>query len=169
MLLISVNSQKGSGSPQEEEQVLQKIDEMLLAAEASNDAMGADTYVQQLYSGKKTPDFTSLKEELLLGYFAQQYNKQHLRDKYPPYWLVIYDNEHGMQRPNLSQLARLIRDILQARATLGRLPTGLKQVWRLITTVWDKRFPSNKHDRCPAQRHGGGLGQFLQSYILSQR
>jgi hypothetical protein len=55
--------------------------------------------------------------------------EKHLRDKYPPYWLVIYDNEHGVCHPNLGELSRLIRAILQKRAKRGRLPVNLKQVW----------------------------------------
>lgn len=50
----------------------------------------------------------------------------HLRDKYPAYWLVIYDNEIWADR---TQLEDLIRQILQKRANRGRLPTNLKQVW----------------------------------------
>ena len=53
----------------------------------------------------------------------------HLRDKYPPYWLVLYDNEHGVQHPNLNQLEGLIRQILRKKASRSRLPTNLKQVW----------------------------------------
>jgi hypothetical protein len=33
----------------------------------------------------------------------------HLRDKYPPYWLVIYDNERGVQHSNLKRLEELIQ------------------------------------------------------------
>ncbi len=64
----------------------------------------------------------------------------HLRDKYPPYWLVIYDNEHGVQHPNLKHLANLIQRILQARVQRGRLPSNLRQVWAFdfsgVVRVW---------------------------------
>lgn len=53
----------------------------------------------------------------------------HFRNKYPPYWLVVYDNEHGVQHPNLNGLASLIRQILEAKATRGQLPLNLQQVW----------------------------------------
>ncbi len=53
----------------------------------------------------------------------------HLRDKYPPYWLVIYDNEHGVQHPNLDHLTSLVRGMLQAKEKRGRLPSSLQQVW----------------------------------------
>ena len=183
------------------------------------DAMGAQNFVDHLYSRASTPQFTRLKEEWEFGSFVQEYNKvhtpalvwacrnhsgtnhadfsiyavdksylwdiavtavyskpttknpqgyhdfspypisrdtsdasvlhvdidrprksqpyamlkriveKHLRDKYPPYWLVIYDNEHGVQHPNLKHLANLIQGILRARAQAGRLPANLKQVW----------------------------------------
>lgn len=64
---------------------------------------------------------------------------KHLRDKYPPYWLVIYDNEHGIQHPN-KHLSSLIKGILQKRAQRGRLPSNLLQVWAFdlsgVLRVW---------------------------------
>jgi hypothetical protein len=51
--------------------------------------------------------------------------EKHLRDKYPPYWLVIYDNEFWVQ--DRGQLEDPIRQILQKN--VGRLPANLKQVW----------------------------------------
>jgi hypothetical protein len=53
----------------------------------------------------------------------------HLRDRYPPYWLVIYDNEHGVTDLNLAELKQRIYEILEKRAGGGRLPANLKQVW----------------------------------------
>jgi hypothetical protein len=198
---------------------LRKIDEMLRDAETQMDKIGAELVVDRLYSGQSTPDFTRLKENWELGFFVQEYNKQHLptlvwacrnergtshadfsiygadksylwdvevtalfskpttknpqsyedfspypiwrdtsdprvlhveidqprksqpyamlnrvidthlRDKYPPYWLVIYDNEHGVQHPNLKHLTSLVRGILQAKGKRGRLPSSLQQVW----------------------------------------
>jgi len=55
--------------------------------------------------------------------------EMHLRSKYPPYWLVIYDNEHGVRHPNLNQLEKLIRLALEKKASRGRLPANLRQVW----------------------------------------
>jgi len=53
----------------------------------------------------------------------------HLGDQYPPYWLVVYDNEHGVTHPNLTELRHRIRDILEKKATRGKLPANLTQVW----------------------------------------
>jgi hypothetical protein len=53
----------------------------------------------------------------------------HLRDQYPPYWLVVYDNEHGVTHPNLTELLQRIREVLEKRAGRNRLPANLKQVW----------------------------------------
>ncbi len=194
------------------------------------DAMGAETFVDRLYSGVSTPDFTRLKEEWELGFFVQHYNRlhspalvwacrnqpgtnhadfsvyaadtsylwdievtalfskpttknpkgyedfspypisrdpsdprvlhveidqprksqpytmlervveKHLRDEYPPYWLVIYDNEHGIQHPNLKHLSSLIQGILRKRAPRGPLPSNLLQVWAFdlsgVLRVW---------------------------------
>lgn len=200
---------------------LRKIDDILRDAETQMDRLGADAFVNRLYSpaSMSDPDFTRLKEEWELGFFAQEYNKRHtptlvwacrneprtnhadfsvytadksylcdievtalfskpttknpqsyedfspypvwrdgscpdvlhveidqppksrpyanlervierhLRDKYPQYWLVIYDNEHGVERPNLTHLQNLIYAILQKRAQSGRLPGNLQQVW----------------------------------------
>lgn len=69
----------------------------------------------------------------------------HLRDHYPPYWLVVYDNEHGVTHPNLTQLHHRIREILEKKATRGKFPASLTQVWAFdwpnygkttITRVW---------------------------------
>jgi hypothetical protein len=62
--------------------------------------------------------------------------KKHLRDQYPPYWLVVWDNEHGVWKPNLDELAKLIREVLHARKALGRLPSSLQQVW-----IFDQNAP----------------------------
>ena len=55
--------------------------------------------------------------------------KNHLRDKYPPYWLVIYDNEHDVERRNLKHPANLIETVLRAKAQACKLPASLKQAW----------------------------------------
>lgn len=205
---------------------------MLRDAEVQMDAMGAETFVDRLYSGVSTPDFTHLKEEWELGFFVQQYNRlhspaliwasrnqagtnhadfsvytadrsylwdievtalfpkpttknpkgyqdfspypisrdpsdpdvlhveidqprqsqpytmlervveKHLRDEYPPYWLVIYDNEYGIQHPNFNHLSSLIQGILRKRVQRGRLPSNLLQVWAFnfsgLLGVWEK-------------------------------
>ncbi|MGH7870969.1 MAG: hypothetical protein ACREQO_01985 [Candidatus Binatia bacterium] len=198
---------------------MQKIDDILREAEAHMDAMGAQPFVDQLYSGTRTEQLTRLKENWELGSFVQRYNKmyspalvwayhnqrktghadfsiyaadksylwdievtalfpkpttknpksyddfsaypiwrdpsdssllhvnmnrprksqpyallkdvvkKHLRDQYPPYWLVIYDNEHDVERRNLEHPANLIETILRAKAQAGQLPPGLKQAW----------------------------------------
>jgi nitrite reductase/ring-hydroxylating ferredoxin subunit len=53
----------------------------------------------------------------------------HLRDQYPPYWLVVYDKKHGVTHPNLIELRHCIREILEKKATRGKLPANLTQVW----------------------------------------
>lgn len=53
----------------------------------------------------------------------------HLRDDYPPYWLVIYDNEHGVEHPNLEELGQLTRQVLEKKKNRGKLVSNLKQVW----------------------------------------
>lgn len=58
--------------------------------------------------------------------------EMHLRSAYRPYWLVIYDNEHGVQHPNLNQLEKLIRLSLEKKASRGRLPANLRQVWAFV-------------------------------------
>lgn len=210
---------------------MQKIQEMLEDAEAGMNKMGAETVVERLYSGDPTSEFTSLKENWILGYFADLYNnrygpklvwavqnqrgtnradfsvygedqshlcdievtsvwskphtknpkgyqdfspfpvwsdpvapevlhqdidsppkvrpyamlkdviKSHLRNAYQPYWLVIYDNEHGVQHPNHNQLANRIRDLLQTRAASGSLPASLKQVWAFDSHGVVRVFP----------------------------
>jgi hypothetical protein len=192
--------------------MLLRIEELWEAAEAKNDAMGADEYVKLSYSsGKPSPDFTELKEAQYLGHFARQYNEahspslvwacrneagsnhsdfsvydhtkfylgdieitalfstpgvkdprryqdfspfpvceiaprmilqdidnprhgyepyaklkriieKHLRSKYPPYWLVFYDNEHGVQHPNLIDLGNRVRPILNNLGQRGKIP-----------------------------------------------
>jgi len=71
--------------------------------------------------------------------------EMHLRDQYPRYWLVVYDNEHGVTHPNLTELHHRIREILQKKAIRGKLPANLVQVWAFdwpnygkttITRVW---------------------------------
>lgn len=53
----------------------------------------------------------------------------HLRDHYPPYWLVLWDNEHGVVHPNLADLSGRVLNILGARGKRRGLPENLKQVW----------------------------------------
>jgi len=53
----------------------------------------------------------------------------HLRDEYPAYWLVIWDNDHAVCHPNLDELAQLVRRILETKWKSGALPAGLQQVW----------------------------------------
>jgi hypothetical protein len=55
--------------------------------------------------------------------------KKHLRSDYPPYWLVIYDNEHGVEHPNLADLGNRVRSILDRPGKRGKIPRGLKEVW----------------------------------------
>ncbi|MFI5399057.1 MAG: hypothetical protein ACHQ9S_26295 [Candidatus Binatia bacterium] len=62
--------------------------------------------------------------------------EKHLRDHYPPYWLVIWDNEHAVTHPNLDDLAVLVERILAAKTASGRLPTSLQHVW-----VFDENDP----------------------------
>lgn len=68
----------------------------------------------------------------------------YIRDKYPPYWLVIYDNEHGVQHPNLKHLANLIQGILHARVQRGRLPSNLRQVWAFDSAGVVRAWPRAK-------------------------
>jgi hypothetical protein len=63
--------------------------------------------------------------------------EMHLREAYPPYWLVIYDNEHGVCHPNLKQLEQLIRRTLEKNVGRGRLPANLKQVWAFDLRNWN--------------------------------
>ena len=67
----------------------------------------------------------------------------HLRDHYPPYWLVIWDNEHGVTHPNLDDLSGRVLNILQARDKRRGLPPTLKQVWIVDETspVTRRVFP----------------------------
>jgi hypothetical protein len=60
----------------------------------------------------------------------------HLRDHYAPYWLVIWDNEHGVFHPNLDDLSGRVLSIVRARDERGSLPASLKQVW-----IVDESFP----------------------------
>jgi len=62
--------------------------------------------------------------------------EMHLRDDYPPYWLVIWDNEHGVSKPNLDELALLVGKILETKRQRGNLPPNLQQVW-----VFDENDP----------------------------
>jgi len=55
--------------------------------------------------------------------------KKHLRSRYPPYWLVIYDNEHGVQHPNLIDLGNRVRAILNNLSQGGKIPASFKEVW----------------------------------------
>ncbi len=61
---------------------------------------------------------------------------KHLRDHYPSYWLVIWDNEHAVRHPNLDDLAVRVKKILAAKKASGRLPTSLQHVW-----VFDENDP----------------------------
>ncbi len=53
----------------------------------------------------------------------------HLRDTYPPYWLVIYDNEHGVRHPNLIGLRNRVRDIVGQLNQRKKVPANLKEIW----------------------------------------
>jgi hypothetical protein len=53
----------------------------------------------------------------------------HLRDKYPSYWLVIYDNEHGVTHPNLTDLRNRVVVILDKLSQQNKIPPNLKEVW----------------------------------------
>lgn len=58
--------------------MLYMIKKMFDDAQAVVDKMGSERFLRQLYSeSKPTPQFTRLKEKLLLGFFAEQYNRQH--------------------------------------------------------------------------------------------
>ncbi|MGH7840026.1 MAG: hypothetical protein ACREQT_00705 [Candidatus Binataceae bacterium] len=212
---------------------MRKIADIFDNAEAEMDAMGAAAFVSRLYSAPRTPEFTRLKEDWVLGSFATRFNKQyapplvwadrnpprtkkadfsvytngrhflidieilslfsepvvdnpkgyedfspfpcwrdpkdpavmhldidqprrsqpyarlerlvetHLRDHYAPYWLVIWDNEHGVFHPNLDDLSGRVLNILRARGKRRRLPTSLKEVWIVDETFPDARrvFP----------------------------
>jgi hypothetical protein len=60
----------------------------------------------------------------------------HLRDDYAPYWLVIWDNEHGVFHPNLDDLSARVLSIIEARNSRRGLPTSLKEIW-----VFDENLP----------------------------
>lgn len=60
----------------------------------------------------------------------------HLRDDYPPYWLVIWDNEHGVFHPNLDELALRIGKMLEIKRQRENLPACVQQVW-----VFDENDP----------------------------
>ncbi len=68
----------------------------------------------------------------------------HLRDHYPPYWLVIWDNEHGVFHPNLDDLSERVLNILRARGRRRGLPLSLEQVW-----IIDESFPDARRRQCP--------------------
>jgi len=55
--------------------VLRKIEDRFRDADAYANAMGAAAFEERLYSGRANGEFTWHKEELLLGFFAQEYNK----------------------------------------------------------------------------------------------
>jgi hypothetical protein len=64
--------------------------------------------------------------------YARRVIEKHLRDAYPPYWLVIYDNEFRAFRGITKDDAlRSIEEIFAAMKTRGKLPPNLKQVWIL--------------------------------------
>jgi len=64
--------------------------------------------------------------------YARRVIEKHLRDAYPPYWLVIYDNEflafRGITR---ADAVRRLEEIFTAKKTRRKLPPSLKQVWIL--------------------------------------
>jgi hypothetical protein len=55
--------------------------------------------------------------------------EKHLRDRYPPYWLVIYDNEHGVTHPNLIDLRNRVTAILGKISQRNKVPANLREVW----------------------------------------
>lgn len=64
--------------------------------------------------------------------YARRVIEKHLRDDYPPYRLVIYDNEwhvpHGISRDDA---VRRLEQIFATTKARGKIPSNLKQVWVL--------------------------------------
>jgi hypothetical protein len=52
-----------------------------------------------------------------------------VRSGYVPYWLVLWDNEHGVEHPNLDQLEALVRRELERIVRRKGLPASLTAVW----------------------------------------